>query len=89
MRIACPHCGLRDIREFSYRGAAQLDRPDADASADIWDAFLHLRDNPAGPNRELWHHGGGCSSWVVVERDTRTHEVLNSWDPRKIGNGAR
>ena len=32
MRLTCPHCGERDLREFTYRGAATwLDRPDPDA----------------------------------------------------------
>jgi len=78
MRITCPYCGLRDIREFSYRGAALPDRPAPDAGEDVWDAFVHTRENPAGPTRELWYHEGGCSAWVVVERDTVTHEVLGS-----------
>jgi sarcosine oxidase subunit delta len=87
MRLNCPYCGSRDIREFSYRGAAELSRPGTGASADEWESFLHLRDNPAGPTRELWHHGGGCSAWVVVERNTQTHEVMNSWDPRAMNRG--
>jgi sarcosine oxidase subunit delta len=36
---------------------------------------VYLRDNPAGPCRELWFHAAGCHSWLVVERDTRTHEI--------------
>jgi sarcosine oxidase subunit delta len=44
------------------------------------DEFVHhgdvyLRDNPAGPYRELWFHAAGCHSWLIVERDTRTHEI--------------
>ena len=79
MRITCPFCGERDRREFYYRGAAMdLDRPAPDAGADVWDDFVHLRDNPAGPARELWYHEGGCGAWIVVTRDTVTHEVLGS-----------
>ena len=77
MRIKCPYCGERDIREFSYRGAAtDIDRPAADAGAEAWDDFVHLRENPAGETRDLWYHDGGCSAWVVVTRNTVTHEVL-------------
>ena len=25
--------------------------------------------------REYWHHGGGCRAWLVVDRDTLTHEI--------------
>ncbi|MEP5732295.1 MAG: sarcosine oxidase subunit delta [Sulfitobacter sp.] len=76
MRIDCPMCGMRDRREFYYQGAAVLmARPAADAGEDIWEAYLHLRDNPAGQTKELWQHEGGCGSWLVVTRDTVTHEI--------------
>ncbi len=75
MRIKCPLCGERDLREFTYRGAA-LPRPAPDAPDEAWDAYLHLRDNPAGPTRDLWHHRAGCSAWLVVRRDTATHEIF-------------
>ncbi|MEM9523522.1 MAG: sarcosine oxidase subunit delta [Pseudomonadota bacterium] len=78
MRIKCPICGERDLREFSYSGAAvYLDRPAADAPTEDWDAYLHLRDNPAGLTADLWYHGMGCSAWLVVERDTTTHDILS------------
>ncbi|MBO9467707.1 sarcosine oxidase subunit delta [Tropicibacter sp. R15_0] len=76
MRLTCPNCGERDIREFSYQGAASmLDRPDPEAGPAAWHAYLHLRDNPAGVTRDLWHHGCGCGAWLVVTRDTVTHAV--------------
>ncbi|MEE9427078.1 MAG: sarcosine oxidase subunit delta [Paracoccaceae bacterium] len=76
MRITCPHCGERDLREFSYQGAAiALNRPAPDEDAAIWDSYVHLRDNPAGPTRDLWHHTGGCSAWIVVDRNTTNHEI--------------
>ncbi|WP_025044245.1 sarcosine oxidase subunit delta [Sulfitobacter geojensis] len=76
MRIECPLCGDRDRREFYYQGAAvMLARPGPDASAEDWDGYLHLRDNPAGVTQELWQHEAGCGSWLVVARDTRTHEI--------------
>lgn len=77
MRIHCPLCGERDRREFTCRGAAvALTRPDPDAGEAAWNDYVHLRDNPAGETRELWYHETGCSSWLVVTRDTRTHAVL-------------
>ena len=76
MRIDCPICGSRDRREFTYRGAAvALDRPEPDAGDAEWDAYLHLRDNPAGETRDLWCHSGGCGAWPVVTRDTVNHAV--------------
>lgn len=79
MRIPCPFCGDRDVSEFSVRGEVPATpRPDADApgSADAMARHLFTRVNPAGPNREHWHHAAGCRAWLVVERDTRTHAVL-------------
>ncbi|MCH2096507.1 MAG: sarcosine oxidase subunit delta [Rhodobacteraceae bacterium] len=77
MRITCPICGERDIREFTYKGdAVALDRPAPDAGDEVWDEYMHLRDNPAGVTRELWMHSGGCGAWLVVTRDTVTHEIV-------------
>lgn len=79
MRLPCPICGERDIREFTYKGdAVALLRPAPDAGAEAWDAYMHLRDNPAGVTRELWHHTAGCGAWIVITRNTVTHEVLGS-----------
>ncbi len=76
MRIKCPHCGERDLREFSYTGdAVAIDRPAPDAGEAAWDDYVHLRDNPAGETRDLWYHGGGCGAWIVVTRDTTTHLI--------------
>lgn len=78
MRIECPFCGERDVSEFTYLGDADFRHPPAD-TADLAQRFyeaVYLRDNPAGPHRELWYHAGGCLSWLRVTRNTRTHEIL-------------
>jgi sarcosine oxidase subunit delta len=77
MRIDCPHCGSRDIREFSYLGDAGVTRPDPQApdARERFADYVYLRDNPSGPHRELWYHGSGCQTWLVVHRDTRTHAM--------------
>lgn len=78
MRLTCPICGERDRREFYYQGdASMLSRPDTGTAADVWADWLHLRDNPAGRTRDLWYHESGCTSWLVVERDTVTHEIFS------------
>lgn len=88
MRIECPLCGSRDMREFRYHGAAvALERPAPDAGEEAWDAYLHLRDNPAGVTRELWQHEGGCGAWLVVTRNTLTHEVIST-ELAEIAKGA-
>ncbi len=78
MRIECPFCGERDVSEFTYLGDADFRHPPADAEglADRLYEAVYLRDNPAGPHRELWYHAGGCLSWLQVTRNTRTHEIL-------------
>ena len=76
MRIPCPVCGERDRREFYYVGDAKIvKRPSPDASDEIWNDYLHNRENPAGVTRDLWYHESGCNSWLVVTRNTVTHEV--------------
>jgi sarcosine oxidase subunit delta len=79
MRIPCPHCGLRDLQEFSYLGDATLTRPDdLEASPAAMHDYVYLRDNPSGPHRELWYHGVGCRAWLAVTRDTRTHAIADA-----------
>ena len=78
MIIEHPLLGPRDAAEFTYLGdAAMIDRPDwqsGDAISRFHD-YLYLRDNPAGEHRELWFHEQGDRSWLVVTRDTTTHEI--------------
>jgi len=78
MIINHPILGPRDSAEFTYIGdAALIDRPDwqaEDALAQFVD-YGYLRDNPAGKHRELWFHEQGDRSFLVVTRDTTTHEI--------------
>ena len=79
MLINHPILGPRDAAEFVYKGDAMLiHRPDwqaDDALAQFTD-YGYLRDNPAGLHRELWFHEQGDRSWLVVTRDTTTHDIL-------------
>ncbi|MCG8545263.1 MAG: sarcosine oxidase subunit delta family protein [Alphaproteobacteria bacterium] len=76
LRIDCPICGLRDETEFSYGGDATVVRPAMDeADPKVWLDYVFMRDNPRGAHREYWHHASGCRQWLVVERDTLTHEI--------------
>ena len=78
MRISCPNCGERDVREFTYLGSAKmLNRPDGDAGFEAFYDYVYLRDNPSGANPELWQHESGCRSCLHVIRNVTTHEVLN------------
>jgi sarcosine oxidase subunit delta len=79
MRITCPNCGERDRREFYYQGdALARARPNPDAELEVWDDYLHNRENPAGDTQDLWFHEAGCGAWLVVSRDTVTHAVHNA-----------
>jgi len=65
------------LSEFTYGGDAGAPRPENPAEADLasWMSHVYLRDNPAGPHKEYWHHISGCRSWLAVTRDTATHEI--------------
>ena len=80
MIINHPLLGPRDSAEFTCLGDATLiRRPDAGAD-DALAQFVeygHLRDNPAGLHRELWYHEHGDRSWLVVTRNTLTHEITS------------
>jgi heterotetrameric sarcosine oxidase delta subunit len=82
MLIDCPYCGSRPSEEFTYLGDASLVRPAIDATMDAWLDYVYLRDNPKGRMHEYWHHGGGCRSWLVLERDTLTHEIFGTMTAR-------
>lgn len=80
MIINHPLLGPRDAAEFVYKGDATLiDRPDwqAEDAADLFHEYLYLRDNPAGQHAELWYHEQGDRSWLVVTRNTLTHDITN------------
>ena len=85
MIIPHPLLGPRDASEFAYLGDASLiDRPDVavtegetqEASEQLID-YVYTRDNPRGVHRELWYHEMGDRSWLVVTRDTGTHEIIS------------
>ncbi|ODN69256.1 sarcosine oxidase subunit delta [Methylobrevis pamukkalensis] len=75
MLIPCPFCGPRDAAEFTYRGDAAPVRPADDAGEAAFADYVYLRDNPRGEITELWYHRAGCNGWLVVTRNTATHEI--------------
>ena len=78
MRIDHPLLGLRDAAEFTYLGdASLLDRPDWQGTNPLesFHDYVYQRDNPAGLHHELWFHEHGDRSWLVVHRNTLTHEI--------------
>ena len=81
MIINHPLLGPRDISEFVYLGdASLLNRPnwkDDQAANDFYE-YAYIRDNPAGRHRELWYHEHGDRSWLVITRNTLTHEIIDA-----------
>lgn len=88
MKIPHPLLGLRDASEFVYKGdAALLQRPDgfAEGAEQAFVDYAYLRTNPRGVHRELWFHEQGDRSWLIVTRNTLTHEIISAElaDPRR------
>ena len=80
MIINHPLLGPRDAAEFIYLGDASLIQRPSNSDTNAADAFYeysYLRDNPAGSHRELWFHEQGDRSWLVLTRNTLTHEITN------------
>ena len=78
MLINHPLLGPRDISEFTILGDASLiERPDPKikSTGTAFHDYLYLRDNPAGEHQELWFHEQGDQSWLVVSRNTLTHDI--------------
>ena len=75
--LPCPVCGARDVGEFAYGGEVTV-RPGGQPSLRELTAYLYLRRNVAGVQREWWYHRLGCERWFQADRDTRTNEVLRA-----------
>ncbi len=87
LRLHCPICGPRDETEFTYGGDATLVRPAMEErSSEVWLAYVFQRENPRGPHREYWHHHLGCRQWLVVERNTLTHEIGETRLAREVAD---
>ena len=77
IRINCPFCGERYHSEFSYGGDASITYPALDAPIEEWHDAVFLRENVRGMQSETWQHVSGCRMWLVIERDTMTHEIAS------------
>ena len=80
MIIDHPILGPRDASEFVYLGDSSLiNRPDpsVEEAAQLFYEYQYLRANIAGPMKELWYHEQGDRSWLVVTRNTITHEITS------------
>ena len=79
MLINCPYCGPRPSEEFTQLGDASVKRPTSNDPQTMgqWFDYVYLRDNPKGRFDEYAHHSSGCRAWLVVTRDTQTHEIFS------------
>ena len=77
MLIRCPHCGTRPVEEFTFNGDASVARPTSQ-DMEQWHDYIYLRHNPKGRFDEYVHHSGGCRAWLVVTRDTASHEIFGA-----------
>jgi sarcosine oxidase subunit delta len=85
LRIGCPYCGERDQIEFAFGDDATCRFPDlADCDIDAWTNAVFFRDNPKGIHREYWQHQHGCRQWLLVVRDTVTHEIQSVTPAREV-----
>jgi sarcosine oxidase subunit delta len=91
MLITCPHCGARPVEEFTFLGDARPQRPTSNDpfTMDQWFDYVYLRDNPKGCIDEFAHHSGGCRAWLVVTRNTETHEVHDTVTARDYAKRKR
>tara|TARA_B100000963_G_C22144238_1_gene458873 strand:- start:73 stop:309 length:237 start_codon:yes stop_codon:yes gene_type:complete len=58
--------------------ACLIQRPDPHKSnaQDKFYEYLYLRNNPVGIHKELWFHEQGDRSWLIVTRNTLSHEII-------------
>ena len=77
--IPCPLNGPRNASEFVCAGPVR--RPPKTGSDDqAWTNYLFLEDNIAGEVLEWWCHVPS-SYWFILERNTRTDEIIRSYAP--------
>jgi heterotetrameric sarcosine oxidase delta subunit len=74
MQITCPHCGPRAQAEFVHErtvdSVVQLD-----AAPEVAMETLFTRDNPRGPDEEIWRHTFGCRAWMIITRHRVTNQI--------------
>ena len=77
MRLPCPFCGPRHLREFEFHKTV----PSLGAGAF---ARVYERIDSAELSIEHWQHVGGCRGWLEVRRNPSTGSVLTV---RLVGGG--
>lgn len=84
--LRCPLNGDRNISEFTYGGEYRA-QPNADNCNDReWAEHVFFPDNKAGVVTEWWCHTASCY-WFLAERDSRTDQILRTFDAPKPADG--
>lgn len=78
--LHCPYCGVdAEETEFAAGGEAHLNRHGPASSAEEFETYLFMRENPKGVHFERWRHANGCGKWFHAARCTRTLEVFGTY----------
>ena len=78
--LHCPYCGVdADETELAPGGEAHLKRFGPGASAEDFEGYLFMRENPKGVQFERWRHANGCGKWFHAARCTTTLEVFGTY----------
>jgi heterotetrameric sarcosine oxidase delta subunit len=83
--LTCPHCGVREVTDFSYGGEVSVRPPEPHSFRELC-AYNYFRRNVAGVQREWWFHRSGCRAWFLADRDTRTNAVLRVGLPDELAS---
>ena len=79
MLIPCPFCGPRNEDEFTCWSEVVPRPAEPSSLSDAeWVDYVYKHRNPKGPVQEQWWHARGCRRWILVERDTLTHEIASA-----------
>lgn len=84
MRLNCPYCGTRSVNEFVSNGSAAPKRPTLAEPIEQWIDYVYFRDNTAGVHQEWFYHAMGCRGWLIVTRNTVTHDILDVKAAREV-----
>ncbi len=78
--LPCPNCGERNVSEFRFGGEYNPRPQDPEACDDaMWSSYLYLCENRLGVEKAWWYHQAGCGLWFLVERHTKTQQVVKSY----------
>lgn len=82
LKIHCPYCQEEcEEIEFHCAGEAFIERPHQPYQLDDeqWSDYLFNRDNHKGLHYEQWVHSVACRKYFIVQRDTATHLIKQTW----------